>query len=75
MLRLDTDLLRARAAKRGDTTHEDIARRAGIERSTVTRIFSGTVPTLVNVTALAWAYDIPLDNLVPKAEPKVEVPA
>lgn len=75
MLRLDTDLLKDRAADKGDHTHEEIARRAGIDRSVVTRLFAGSVPSLVNVTALAWAYEIPLDSLVPKDEPKVEVPA
>ncbi|MGV9913449.1 helix-turn-helix domain-containing protein [Streptomyces tendae] len=75
MLRLDIDLLKQRAASKGDTTHEEIATRAGIDRSVVTRAFSGSVPSLANTTALAWAYDIALDDLVPKAEPKVEVPA
>jgi transcriptional regulator with XRE-family HTH domain len=68
LLRLDTDLLKKRAADRGDNTHEEIARRAGIDRSSVTRLFSGTLPSLPNITALAWAYDIPLDELVPKAK-------
>ncbi|MFF0092795.1 helix-turn-helix domain-containing protein [Streptomyces canus] len=79
MLRLDTDLLKERAAAKGDMTHEEIARRAGIDRSTVTRLFAGTVPSLVNTTALAWAYEIALDDLVPKANApagiKVEVSA
>ncbi|MFI2434751.1 helix-turn-helix domain-containing protein [Streptomyces sp. NPDC018693] len=75
MLRLDTELLKTRAAAKGDNTHEEIARRADVDRSVVTRLFSGSVPSLANVTALAWAYEIPLDELVPKAEPKVEVPA
>ncbi|GGQ49469.1 hypothetical protein GCM10010250_21220 [Streptomyces althioticus] len=75
MLRLDTKLLKAEAAKKGDETHEEIARRAGIDRSAVTRLFLGTVPSLANVTALAWAYDIPLDALVPKSSEAVEVPA
>ncbi|MEU6595407.1 helix-turn-helix transcriptional regulator [Streptomyces sp. NPDC046881] len=72
---MDTDLLRKRAAAQGDETHEEIARRAGIDRSAVTRVFAGTVPTLANTTALAWAYEISLDDLVPKVETKVEVPA
>ncbi|MEV5930069.1 helix-turn-helix domain-containing protein [Streptomyces cellulosae] len=75
MLRLDTKLLKAEAAKKGDETHEEIARRAGIDRSAVTRLFLGTVPSLANITALAWAYDIPLDDLVPKSGEAVEVPA
>jgi predicted transcriptional regulator len=74
LLRLDTELLRQRAAAKGDVTHEDIARRAEIDRSVVTRLFSGSVPSLVNVTAIAWAYEISLDDLVPKVEAKVEVP-
>ncbi|MEU7323314.1 helix-turn-helix transcriptional regulator [Streptomyces griseoviridis] len=75
MLRLDTDLLRSRAAAIGDGTHAEIARRAGIDRSVVTRLFSGTVPSLFNLTAIAWAYGIALDDLVPNAETKAEVPA
>ncbi|WP_181387249.1 helix-turn-helix transcriptional regulator [Streptomyces sp. Act143] len=75
MLRLDTELLKARAAEKGDLTHEEIARRAGIDRSVVTRVFNGSVPTLPNVTAIAWAYGIALDELVPKAEDAVGVPA
>ncbi|MXM66736.1 helix-turn-helix domain-containing protein [Streptomyces sp. HUCO-GS316] len=78
MLRLDTDLLREKAAEKGDLTHGEIATRAGIDRSVVTRLFSGQVPSLPNLTALAWAYGIKLDDLVPpqaeSAEP-VEVPA
>ncbi|MER7739944.1 helix-turn-helix transcriptional regulator [Streptomyces sp. NPDC096538] len=76
MLRLDTTLLKAEAAKKGDETHEEIARRAGIDRSAVTRLFLGsTVPSLPNVTALAWAYGIPLDDLVPKEGNAVGVSA
>ncbi|MEU1853639.1 helix-turn-helix transcriptional regulator [Streptomyces sp. NPDC019990] len=72
---MDIDLLKKKAAAHGDVTHEEIARRAGIDRSAVTRVFAGTVPTLANTTALAWAYDIKLDELVPRARDKVEVPA
>lgn len=71
VLRLDTELLRERAAAKGDTLHEEIARRAGIDRSVVSRLFSGAIPTLANLTALAWAYDIRLDDLVP-AQPGAE---
>ncbi|MFJ5038027.1 helix-turn-helix domain-containing protein [Streptomyces parvulus] len=67
MLRLDTDLVKNKAHGQGDVTHEDIAIRAGIDRSSVTRFFAGTVPTLPTVTALAWAYGIKLDDLVLKA--------
>ncbi|MFF5968151.1 helix-turn-helix domain-containing protein [Streptomyces collinus] len=75
MLRLDTELLKEKANAKGDTTHDQIARRAGIDRSVVTRVFMGNIPTLVNVTAIAWAYEISLDDLVPKVEAKVGVPA
>ncbi|MYR58858.1 helix-turn-helix domain-containing protein [Streptomyces sp. SID625] len=66
MLRLDIELLKQRASERGDATHDDIAQRAGIARSVVTRIFGGSVPTLPNATALAWAYGITLDEFVPQ---------
>lgn len=65
MLRLDIDLLKERAAGKGDLTQEEIASRAGIDRSVVSRLFSGAIPSLANLTALAWAYDIRLDDLVP----------
>lgn len=74
MLRLDIDLLRQRAAEHGDLWHEEIARRAGIDRSVVSRLFNGAIPTLANLTALAWAYDIKLDDLVP-AQPDEPVKA
>ncbi|KQW13596.1 helix-turn-helix transcriptional regulator [Streptomyces sp. Root369] len=75
LLRLDIALLKAKAAEKGDITHDEIARRAEIDRSVVTRLFLGKVPSLVNITALAWAYDIPLDELVPRDESRVEAPA
>lgn len=66
MLYINIELLRERAAARNDVTHEEIAQRAGIDRSLVSRLFAGTVPKLATVTALAWAYKIKLDDLVPK---------
>jgi transcriptional regulator with XRE-family HTH domain len=65
VLRLDTELLKEKAKAKGDRTHEEIASRAGIDRSVVTRLFSGAIPSLANLTSLAWAYGIPLDQLVP----------
>ncbi|MFJ1606936.1 helix-turn-helix domain-containing protein [Streptomyces sp. NPDC088253] len=72
---VDTDLLKTRAAAMGDVSHEEIAHRAGVNRSTVTRMFLGTVPTVPNLAALAWAYEISLDELVPKPRTEDEVPA
>lgn len=63
---VDTQVLLARADGMGDLTHEDIARRAGIERSVVTRLLQGGVPKLATVTALAWAYGIDLNELIPR---------
>jgi len=62
---LDTDLLWRRAAARGDSDFQAIATRAGLNRSVVSRLFAGAIPTLANLTALARAYDLKLDDLVP----------
>ena len=71
---LNTDLLWSRAAARGDTDYQAIATRAGLNRSVVSRLFAGAIPTLANLTALAWAYNIRLDDLVP-AQPTEGVDA
>ncbi|WP_328436103.1 helix-turn-helix transcriptional regulator [Streptomyces sp. NBC_00425] len=64
---LQTGVLLERATSRGDLTHDDIAKRAGIDRSAVSRLLAGRgVPTLPIVTALAWAYGIELDTFIPR---------
>jgi hypothetical protein len=70
VVRLDIGLLKEQAIAKGDLTHGEIALRAGIDRSTVTRVLAGTVPSLANTTALAWAYGISLDELVPRPDRK-----
>lgn len=66
MCRLNVDLLKKRAAEMGDRDNQQIADRAGISRSVVSRTLSGGMPKLPTLFALARAYGISLDDaLIP----------
>ncbi|MFM9590797.1 helix-turn-helix domain-containing protein [Streptomyces scabiei] len=62
MCRLNVSLLRQRAAEMGDRDNQQIADRAGISRSVVSRTLNGTLPKLPTLFALARAYGISLDD-------------
>ena len=71
MLRLRTDVLREKATEAGDATDEAIARRAGVQRTTITRLLAGeNTPSLPTLVRLGAAYGIALDDLVAKPDPE-----
>ncbi|MFD4315076.1 hypothetical protein [Streptomyces sp. NPDC058548] len=71
---LNTDVLSEQAEKAGDTTSYAIAIRAGVQPSTMTRLFNrSTSPTLATLVALRDAYQLEtIDSLVLEHE---KVPA
>ncbi|MFD9903847.1 helix-turn-helix domain-containing protein [Streptomyces sp. NPDC059063] len=64
MFHLDTERLREEARKAGHWTHGEIAEHAGVDRSAVTRLLGGQLPTVPTLCRLARAYGIPLDDFV-----------
>lgn len=64
-IRLRADVLCKKADAAGDITTIAIARRAGVDASTVSRLIAGeTTPTVATLLALGDAYQISLDDLV-----------
>lgn len=75
-LRLRTDVLNEKAEEAGDRTSNAIAKRAGVQASTITRLVAGeTTPTVATLVALGNAYKISLDDLVVGAPEAEQVPA
>ncbi|MEU6628344.1 helix-turn-helix transcriptional regulator [Streptomyces parvus] len=64
-LRLNADVVWARAAELGDVTLDAIAQRAGLDESTMSRLIAGrTTPQTASLVALKTAYEISLDALL-----------
>lgn len=65
------DVLSEKAEEVGDCTPQAIARRAGVQASTITRLIAGeTTPTVATLVALRDAYKIgSLDDLVTQQVP------
>ncbi|MER8030641.1 helix-turn-helix transcriptional regulator [Streptomyces bauhiniae] len=75
MLRLNMAALKRRATSKGDSTVEDIARRAGINKATLHRLASGsTEPSLGTVWKLRRAYGGRVESLI-SDDTKAGVPA
>ncbi|MFZ4266512.1 helix-turn-helix domain-containing protein [Streptomyces arboris] len=75
-LRLKADVLNRKAEAAGDLTMYDIAQRAGVRESTISRLLSGrTTPTLSTLAAVAVAYGTTLDELVDGMARPPAVPA
>lgn len=67
---LRTAYLREKAGEAGDISDAEIARRAGVRQSTITRLLTGqTMPTIHTLWVLGTAYRVPMDELI------AEVPA
>lgn len=64
MCRLNVSLLKQRAEEMGDRDNQQIADRAGISRSVVSRTLAGGMPKLPTLVALARAYGISLDDVL-----------
>jgi transcriptional regulator with XRE-family HTH domain len=63
--RLNGTALRAKAHEAGDTSQRQIARRSGIDETTLSRLLEGArVPSLETVVALATAYGGPMEDLL-----------
>lgn len=68
--RLRTDVLRDKAGEAGDSTDAEIAERAGVNQSTISRLLAGeTKPSVRTLYALSGAYDVPMNELLTSPEP------
>ncbi|WP_237309810.1 helix-turn-helix domain-containing protein [Streptomyces sp. AMCC400023] len=72
MCRLNVDLIRQRAAEMGDRNNQQIADRAGLSRSVVSRTLAGSLPEVTNLVRLARAYGIRLDDVLVMEEQDTE---
>ncbi|MGC4947802.1 helix-turn-helix domain-containing protein [Streptomyces sp. DT224] len=67
--RLDVDAVRRRAKRAGDLTDGAIARRVGVERTTISRLMSDrTAPSLRTVVLLGRAYSVTVEDLLMEVE-------
>jgi transcriptional regulator with XRE-family HTH domain len=75
-VRLDVATLKKQAEKAGDLTDYAIARRTGLQQSTISRLLTEeTSPSLASLVRFRTAYRISLDDLVPDDAAAVGVPA
>lgn len=64
-MRLDADHLRAVAAKHGDKTDEQIARRIKVSKSTMSRLVNGgNLPRLITLAKFETAYGLTDRDLI-----------
>lgn len=75
-VRLRTDVLSDKAKELEDKTLQAIAKRIGVEESTITRLFNGeSEPRLATVLKLHDAYGVPVAQLIRREIDPEQVPA